>query len=74
MLSSAHVVTTEAKPMSLPPIPIVTTAVPEVSALNCGGLVPSVTDCDCVMFAVVAPEQLMSWKDDGPIAARTRDG
>ncbi len=73
-LSSAHVVTMSAKPMSLPPICTVTSDVPVVRALNCGGLVPSGTDSEPSMSVVSAPWQLMSWNEEGASAALTRDG
>jgi hypothetical protein len=49
------------KPMSLPPIWIVTTSVFVVSELNCGGFGPSgSTPCGFVMSSVSAPLQLGS--------------
>ena len=45
------------KPMSLPEICSVTTLVAADSALNCGGLVPALVDCEPVMFVVFAPLQ-----------------
>ena len=60
--------------MSLPPIPIVTTDVPEVMALNCGRFVPRVTDCGPVMSAVVAPEQLTLVNEAAPMADATSAG
>jgi hypothetical protein len=58
------------KPMSLPPIWIVTILVFALSELNCGGLGPSgSTFCGFVMSSVSAPLQLgsvnasPSWRD-----------
>ncbi len=73
-LSSAHVSTMLEKPMSLPPMPMVTSVVPELSALNCGGFVPRATGCGCVMSAVVAPAQLMLVNEDAPTADATSAG
>src|SRR5262249_61372400 len=61
-------------PMLLPPICRVTSVVPTDSALSCGGLVPSGTDCGWVRFAVVAPWQLTSVNVAAPVPAATSDG
>ncbi len=51
------------KPMSFPPICIVTTLVAELKTVSWAGLVPIVVLCGWVMSAVVAPEQLTSVSD-----------
>ena len=61
-------------PMSLPPMPTVTTVVPTVRASNCGGLGPGLTFCGAVMSPVSAPLQLTSAKDANPSARCTSAG
>jgi len=70
--SVAHFSTIVAKPMSLPPIVIVTSAVPVVSAFSWGGLLPSGTDCAAVRSSVFAPLQLTS-VSVAPVRAATSD-
>jgi hypothetical protein len=48
------------KPMSLPPMPSVTSWVSASSESNCGGFGSGDTFCDCVMSPVSAPLQLGS--------------
>ena len=73
-LSTVQLITMLMKLMSLPPICSVTRDVLRVSALNCGGLVPSGTDSGPAMLVVSAPWQLMSLNEDAPVAAATRAG
>ncbi len=47
-------------PMSLPPMPTVTSAVPDDRALSCAGFVPPLVGCAAVISAMVALLQLMS--------------
>jgi hypothetical protein len=49
-LSAAHVPTTVLKPMSFPPMPMVTSVVPAVTASNCGAFDP----WDCHISSVFA--------------------
>ena len=76
MSSAVHSSATEISPASLPPIPSVTIASFELSALNCGGAVwtPPPRLCDWVMLTVVAPLQLALTKLDGVIARATSAG
>ena len=71
---AAQVSMMPAKPMSLPPIPIVTNLVSPLSASTWGGFVPPVTDCGPVMLSVVAPLQLTSVKPDECSTRRTSEG
>ena len=50
----------EEKPMSLPPMPSVTSCVSAWSESNCGGFGSGDTPCDAVMSPVSAPLQLGS--------------
>ena len=47
-------------PMSLPPMPTVTSAVPDDRALSCAGFVPSLVGWAAVISAMVALLQLTS--------------
>jgi hypothetical protein len=60
--------------MSLPPICTVTSVSFDLSALNCGALVPRTTPWECVMFVVSAPWQLTSVNAAGRVAAATSAG
>jgi hypothetical protein len=62
------------KPMSLPPIEIVTSSVSDESASTCGGFSPSVTFCGPVMFSVVAPLQLTSRNSATSSRSATTEG
>jgi hypothetical protein len=61
------------KPMSLPPIPTVTSWVPGPSASYCGGLTPFEVCCGAARSRVCAPLQLtsVSW---APERSATRCG
>ena len=48
------------KPMSFPPMVMVTASVSALSESNWGGLGPGVTPCAWVMSSVSAPEQVAS--------------
>jgi hypothetical protein len=62
------------KPMSLPPIPSVTTSVPASRLSNCAGFGPGVTPCGSVMSPVSAPLQLGSRNSATPSASARRCG
>ena len=62
------------KPMSLPPTWSVTSVVLADRPLSCGGLVPSGTDWEWVMLAVVAPWQLTSVNVAAPVPVATPNG
>ena len=61
-------------PMSLPPMPRVTSSVVADRLSNCGGFGPGDTPWALVMSPVSAPLQLGSWKLLTPSAAATRCG
>ena len=71
--SSVHLVTMSIRPMSLPPMLTVTSAVPGDRALNWAGLVPSPVGCAAVMSGMVALLQLMSVRSSRRLRA-TRNG
>jgi hypothetical protein len=62
------------KPMSLPPMPTVTSSVVAARLSNWGGFGPGVTPWGAVMSSVSAPLQLGSRKSVTPSAAATRWG
>ena len=68
-----HLVTMSIRPMSLPPMLTVTSAVPDDSALSWAGLVPWPVTCALVKSGMVALLQLISVRSSRRLRA-TRYG
>ncbi len=73
-MNAAEFSTISENPMSLPPMPIVTSWVSAARLSNCGGFGPGLTPWGMVMSSVSAPLQLGSRNSLTPSAAATRWG